>query len=728
MKSSAFHVRAGLLLALAALVPACGGGGSSGGGVVGGGPAVVVVLTGPASTSETGSTTTFTVALATLPSADVTIAVTSNDTSEGDVDLPLLTFTSTNGTTAQTVTVTGEDDGLLDGSVAYKIQFAPAVSTDANYAGKDPADIDLTNADDEVIGISVTPTSVGDLLEGATAQFTVALTAPATADVTVPITVTTGAGDVTVSGPGSGGSVASFNLVLTSAQPSRNVTIEAVDDGDIEATEAFTVATGDPTSADAGFDALADTDVDDVSGNVLDNDSASIVVTPSTASGGVTLLTSELGNTDVFQVRLGSAVVGTVRVTITVNDLTEGTVSAATLDFTSADAQTFKPVTVTGIEDAAPSADGDVEYSITLEASNLGGDPADAAYDSAADATVFVTNVDTNGLSMPPGSTGQTAPTAAPGIPLGGPGSFFQHEATDPTVVQKAGPSFEMWFRGRELAGIKNDAIGRAVSASPSTGWSANPSWPVLSGHSGIDWIRRGVGRPSVLFGDFDNSNSGTPDWYLLFYSGRFAGVYDGIQVTGSWDGVNGFGISGSPAFSATAVAGDFDELRVTDPCVIFDAANSVFRMWYTAVRADNVEQIGYATAPLSGNGPGAWTRQNIDATTPALGLGATGRFDADGVSQPAVVFDGATYHLWYTAFDSVRGRRTIGYAGSANPADFSAGRFPLPVIAPSLTSVADWSDENVFSPAVIKDGTLYRIWYSGTGSNGAGIGYVEGN
>ena len=54
--------------------------------------------------------------------------------------------------------------------------------------------------------------------------------------------------------------------------------------------------------------------------------------------------------------------------------------------------------------------------------------------------------------------------------------------------------------------------------------------------------------------------------------------------------------------------------------------------------------------------------------------------------------------------------------------------RFPLPVIVPDATGTAPWSDANVFAPAVVKDGTLYRIWYSGDGSGGAGIGYVEGN
>ncbi|HYF00022.1 MAG TPA: hypothetical protein VEJ18_13970, partial [Planctomycetota bacterium] len=214
MSRSQFWVRAGLLLAVAALVPACGRSRSRGG-VATNVPGVVVDLTSLTSTSETGSTTSFTVALATLPSDDVVINLSSSNTSEGTVSPAQLTFTAANGTTAQTVTVTGEDDALLDGNIAYTIVIAAAVSTDANYSGVDAADVNLTNNDDEVIGITVTPTALGDLTEGgAAAQFTVALSAPAPggATVTVPITVT--AGEVTVDGPGSGGPATTFNLDL----------------------------------------------------------------------------------------------------------------------------------------------------------------------------------------------------------------------------------------------------------------------------------------------------------------------------------------------------------------------------------------------------------------------------------------------------------------------------------------------------------------------------------
>ena len=53
--------------------------------------------------------------LNTQPTADVTIALSSSDTTEGTVGPASLTFTTANWNVAQTVTVTGVDDAVVDG-------------------------------------------------------------------------------------------------------------------------------------------------------------------------------------------------------------------------------------------------------------------------------------------------------------------------------------------------------------------------------------------------------------------------------------------------------------------------------------------------------------------------------------------------------------------------------------------------------------------------------------
>src|SRR5690606_8706927 len=122
-------------------------GGCNGGGPGPGVPAFIVSPTGGLVTTEAGGTATFTVALNTLPTADVTITLTSSDTTEGTVSPATLTFTNVNGTTAQTVTITGVDDTVADGAIAYTIITDPATSADPNYNGLDPANVSVVNND-----------------------------------------------------------------------------------------------------------------------------------------------------------------------------------------------------------------------------------------------------------------------------------------------------------------------------------------------------------------------------------------------------------------------------------------------------------------------------------------------------------------------------------------------------------------------------------------------------
>jgi len=60
---------------------------------------------------------------------------------------------------AQTVTVTGVDDVVDDGDLAYTILTGAAVSADLTYAGLNPADVAATTQDDDTAGITVSALS-----------------------------------------------------------------------------------------------------------------------------------------------------------------------------------------------------------------------------------------------------------------------------------------------------------------------------------------------------------------------------------------------------------------------------------------------------------------------------------------------------------------------------------------------------------------------------------------
>ena len=320
-------------------------------------PGVTITpLTGLA-TSETLTTATFLIVLNNQPTANVPIDVTSGDTSEGTVSPAMPTFTTANWNTPQTITVTGVNDFLNDGSINYTISFAVnAASTDPVYT---PAftitdQVSVTNSDDDTPGITVTPTAGLSLNENAgTDTFTVVLNSQPTASVNVP-TITSS--DTTA------GTVAPAALTFTTGNWNvpQTVTITGVDDFYDDGTQTTDITLAAATSADLDYNGMAVADVTSVS--VLDNDTAGIFVTPTTG-----LLTTESAGTATFTVVLTSRPTANVVMNLSSSDTLEATVSPATLTFTNANWNIAQTVTVTGVDDAIPVVDGAVAYTIVID-------------------------------------------------------------------------------------------------------------------------------------------------------------------------------------------------------------------------------------------------------------------------------------------------------------------------------------------------------------------------
>ncbi len=99
-------------------------------------------------TGEDGRQTSFAVELQTQPTADVTVAISSGDTTEGTVSTSSLTFTPANWNVPQTITVTGVDDTVTDGDVVYTVVLA-ASSSDPAYNALSPTQATMTNIDND---------------------------------------------------------------------------------------------------------------------------------------------------------------------------------------------------------------------------------------------------------------------------------------------------------------------------------------------------------------------------------------------------------------------------------------------------------------------------------------------------------------------------------------------------------------------------------------------------
>ena len=153
-----------------------------------------VVVSPAALTLAEGGTTTYTVALASEPTGSVAVTV-SSDNEDVTAGGPL-TFTASDWSTAQTVTVTAAQDGNATDDTATLTNTAEG----GGYDGE-TADVAVTVTDDDTaptaIALSVSPTSISESASGTTVTVTATLGGSATLPDATEVTVSVGGGTAT---------------------------------------------------------------------------------------------------------------------------------------------------------------------------------------------------------------------------------------------------------------------------------------------------------------------------------------------------------------------------------------------------------------------------------------------------------------------------------------------------------------------------------------------------
>jgi len=248
-------------------------------------------------TSEDGDVASFSLVLTRAPTADVSIDINSSDTNEGTVDKDNITFTTANWDEPQTLIVTGVDDDVIDGNVNYSIEIAAMVSTDVNYNGENPADVSVTNVDNDSPGFNISPINRSTNESAATASFTARLNTQPTDDVVI---------DLNSSDTGEG-NIDKSSLTFTSQNWStpQTVTVTGVDDNVLDGNQNYTIDFSAAVSNDDNYNNLV---ADSVSVLNLDNEGVLSVSLSADASsisetGGsvtVTATTSSASNQDVI--------------------------------------------------------------------------------------------------------------------------------------------------------------------------------------------------------------------------------------------------------------------------------------------------------------------------------------------------------------------------------------------------------------------------------------------
>ena len=321
--------------------------------------------------SETGTTNTFSIVLDTQPTDDVIFDITSSDEDEAIVT-GTVTFTNADWNIAQTVTITGVDDVLIDGTQTSTITISIASSNDLEYASLSSQTLNIDTTDDDSAGFSLTSTDNKIVSETGTTTdtFTIVLNKAPTDDVVFEIT----SSDTTEA-------IVTGTVTFTAGNWStaQTVTITSVDDSLIDGTQTSTITISISSSLDGQYAALAS---QTVSVDTLDDDVAGFTLAD---TGGKTV--SETGTTDTFTIVLDAQPLNDVVFEITSSDTTEAIVTG-TVTFTNANWSSVQTVTITGVDDAL--IDGTQTSTITINVKNT----SDGAFTALASQTINVDTLD----------------------------------------------------------------------------------------------------------------------------------------------------------------------------------------------------------------------------------------------------------------------------------------------------------------------------------------------
>lgn len=240
--------------------------------------------------------------------------------------------------------------------------------------------------------------------------------------------------------------------------------------------------------------------------------------------------------------------------------------------------------------------------------------------------------------------------------------------------------------------------------------------------------------------------------------------AYRSIGLATSEDGIHWKRSSNKPVLSR-GEAGEFDDVHVHMPSVLYDASQKKFRMWYVGYQNNKGNTIGYAESADGKN----WQKRGQ-----VISFGDRGRFDSGSLREPSVIYDDSTrlYKMWYNGTmpgqhygptgyaiseDGIHwGRVTVingdqkrfvgihvvrendcyhgwygkqGEIGYAFSSDGIRWQWPVPEVVLSR-SVGKFDSSYLQAPVVIVDRAAdkIRIWYNGATTPGEflAVGYAE--
>ena len=340
----------------------------------------------------------YTVVLASQPAGDVTIAISGHagtDLTVSGTTLTnnVLTFTTENWGTAQTVKVEAAEDGDAttdpDVTLVHEISSADDSAYDA-LAGQS---VTVSITENDADGVTINPTTL-TVTEGdaAGASYTVVLTSQPAGDVTVAISGHAGT-DLTVSGTTLTNNVLTFTTENWGT--AQTVKVEAAEDGDATTDPDVTLVHEISSADDTVYNALAG---QSVTVSITENDADGVTISPTT----LTVTEGEATGVS-YTVVLTSQPAGDVTITISGHSGTDLALSGTTLTsneltFTTENWGTAQTVKVEAAEDGDATTDPDVTLVHEISSAD------DTVYNALAgqSVTVSITENDAVGVTINP--------------------------------------------------------------------------------------------------------------------------------------------------------------------------------------------------------------------------------------------------------------------------------------------------------------------------------------
>lgn len=293
------------------------------------------------------------------------------------------------------------------------------------------------------------------------------------------------------------------------------------------------------------------------------------------------------------------------------------------------------------------------------------------------------------------------------GNPIFSPSLSWEGQNAKSPMLISDGMEYKMWYVGNDGSGWR---IGYANSNNGITGWKKPTNSPVIDIKAEVvdDWQERDVHEPFVIYDQTEGykmwySSVGTnwqggPDRFRL----RYATSGNGID----WDEKD-WVLRGTP--------GKWDGGGLYRGHSIIKTKTG-YQMWYAGTESWSWKwKIGYA---ISSDGIN-WEKQNdgnpvIEPSSPW-----------ENVYFPKVIFENGIYEMWYArGADNLPLPTQIVYATSTDGIHWNKPADKNPVF--TIDSSSPWESVYITSPFVLKQGNIYKMWYSGAGPEGWQIGYAE--